>query len=71
MLTPMGRREVEQTEGAATVMNAAPVGRPGTALDIATVAHFLASPAASFISGTDVRVDGGATSAMRLTAAAQ
>lgn len=68
MLTPMGRQELEKTPGAAAVLNAAPVGRPGTALDIATVAHFLASPEASFISGSDVRVDGGAVSAMQIMA---
>ncbi len=64
MLTPMGRQELEKTQGARATLDAAPVGRPGTALDIATVARFLASAEASFISGSDVRVDGGAVSAM-------
>jgi NAD(P)-dependent dehydrogenase (short-subunit alcohol dehydrogenase family) len=40
-------------------------GRLGTADDIAAVVEFLVSPAASFISGTDVRVDGGAVAALR------
>ncbi|HMP57694.1 MAG TPA: SDR family oxidoreductase, partial [Novosphingobium sp.] len=59
MLTPMGRKELAETDGARQVLDAAPVGRPGTAQDIAVVARFLASEEASFISGSDVRVDGG------------
>lgn len=69
MLTPMGKQELEQTRGAKEVLNAAPVGRPGTAMDIAVVAKFLASPEAAFISGSDVRVDGGAVSALQITKA--
>jgi NAD(P)-dependent dehydrogenase (short-subunit alcohol dehydrogenase family) len=69
ILTPMGRREVEKTPGAATVMDAAPVGRPGTATDIAMTALFLASAQAAFITGSDVRVDGGSVSAMQHRAA--
>jgi NAD(P)-dependent dehydrogenase (short-subunit alcohol dehydrogenase family) len=67
MLTPMGRQELEKTNGAKQVLNAAPVGRPGTAQDIAVVAKFLASDEASFISGSDVRVDGGAVSALQIS----
>lgn len=69
MLTPMGRKELEQTDGARQVLDAAPVGRPGTAQDIAVVAKFLASDEASFISGSDVRVDGGAVSALQISQA--
>jgi NAD(P)-dependent dehydrogenase (short-subunit alcohol dehydrogenase family) len=64
MLTPMGRQELANTKGAKETMDAAPVGRPGTAMDIAMVARFLLSPEASFISGSDIRVDGGSVSAM-------
>jgi len=71
MLTPMGRQELEKTNGAKQVLDAAPVGRPGTAQDIAVVAKFLASDEASFISGSDVRVDGGAVSALQITKALQ
>lgn len=66
MLTPMGRQELAQTDGAKQVLDAAPVGRPGTAQDIAVVAKFLASEEAGFISGSDVRVDGGAVSALQI-----
>lgn len=69
MLTPMGRQELANTKGAQATLDAAPVGRPGTALDIATVARFLIGPDASFISGSDIRVDGGSVSAMLIAAA--
>jgi NAD(P)-dependent dehydrogenase (short-subunit alcohol dehydrogenase family) len=65
ILTPMGRQELEKTPGAAEVLNATPVGRAGTAADIAMTARFLASSEAAFITGSDVRVDGGSVSAMR------
>lgn len=71
MLTPMGRQELENTKGARETLDAAPVGRPGTAMDIAMVARFLLSPEASFISGSDIRVDGGTVSAQLIAAAAR
>jgi NAD(P)-dependent dehydrogenase (short-subunit alcohol dehydrogenase family) len=68
ILTPMGRKEV-QTPGGAAMQNAAPLGRPGVAADIALAAQFLASEQASFISGCDLLVDGGSMAAFRLGAA--
>ncbi len=64
-LTPMGRRELERTPGAAETRDAAPLGRPGTAMDIALAVRFLASEEAAFITGTDLRVDGGTIAAIR------
>lgn len=59
--TFMGRSEIANTGGAQELADATPVGRLGTANDIALAARFLASDEASFISGTDLLVDGGGT----------
>ena len=40
-------------------------GRIGTPEDIAAAVEFLISPAASFITGTDLLVDGGVIAAIR------
>lgn len=65
ILTPMGRSELAGTPGAAQVRDSAPAGRPGRAIDIALAVQFLASDAAAFITGTDMRIDGGSVAAMR------
>ncbi|MEZ5744765.1 MAG: SDR family oxidoreductase [Sphingomonadaceae bacterium] len=71
ILTPMGKKEVE-TPGGAALLNATPVGRSGMPMDIALAARFLCSDQASFISGTDLLVDGGGTAGMKkMMAAAQ
>ena len=64
--TPMGRQELtegssEQMEGMLAI---SPVARIGTAEDIAAAVQWLASPAASFVSGCDLRVDGGVVAAI-------
>jgi NAD(P)-dependent dehydrogenase (short-subunit alcohol dehydrogenase family) len=41
-----------------------PIQREGTMLEIADAIEFLASEQASFISGTDLRVDGGIAAAL-------
>jgi meso-butanediol dehydrogenase / (S,S)-butanediol dehydrogenase / diacetyl reductase len=51
----------EQRSIGAALIAKIPMGRAGTAEDIANVAVFLASPAAAYINGTDVLVDGGIT----------
>lgn len=62
--TPMGRHEASLDEAADAQVKGAPAGRWGTATDIAAAACFLLSPAASFITGTDLRIDGGAVGAL-------
>lgn len=64
ILTPMGRSEMANTSGAKELLDATPVGRAGTPMDIALAAQFLASDAASFISGCDLLVDGAGTAGM-------
>ncbi|MFC4113112.1 SDR family oxidoreductase [Nonomuraea zeae] len=65
--TPMGQAELSSDHGATmqAMIGASNAGRVGTPADIATAADFLLSPAASFISGTDLLVDGGVTAAVR------
>jgi NAD(P)-dependent dehydrogenase (short-subunit alcohol dehydrogenase family) len=63
--TPMGRAEVEGNPGAAAVADQTPLRSWGTALDIADAVDFLTSDRATFISGTDLRVDGALAPAMR------
>jgi NAD(P)-dependent dehydrogenase (short-subunit alcohol dehydrogenase family) len=64
--TPMGALELEGD--AAPMIQAmidnSPAGRVGTPDDVAAAADFLFSPAASFITGADLLVDGGVTAAM-------
>ena len=58
----MGREELVGSSGAFMdrMIEGSGAGRVGTPDDIAAVAEFLASPAAAFVTGTDVLVDGGA-----------
>ncbi len=65
--TPMGRAELAGESGdfMRTLVDNSGSGRLGTPDDIAAVVEFLVSPAASFITGTDIRVDGGAVAAFR------
>lgn len=57
--TPMARRDIEQGNAAGAVLAQTAMRRWGTAMDIAQAAAFLASDRASFITGTDLRIDGG------------
>lgn len=65
--TPMGQAELDGPSGEVMrgLVQASGTGRLGTPDDIADVVAFLASPAASFITGTDLLVDGGVVAAMR------
>lgn len=65
--TPMGQAELAGKHGAVmqAIIEASGTGRVGTSGDIAAAAAFLLGPDASFITGTDLLVDGGATAATR------
>jgi NAD(P)-dependent dehydrogenase (short-subunit alcohol dehydrogenase family) len=69
--TEMGRLEMQDTELMTAMVDITPVKRPGTGplpgrpADIANLAAFLCSEQASFISGCDVRIDGGLVGAGR------
>jgi NAD(P)-dependent dehydrogenase (short-subunit alcohol dehydrogenase family) len=57
--TDMGRAEAKESEQMVQMIGMTPLGRLGTGDEIASVAEFLCSPAASYISGCDIKVDGG------------
>jgi NAD(P)-dependent dehydrogenase (short-subunit alcohol dehydrogenase family) len=64
--TPMGRQEAaHQGTQMQMLIEICPAGRWGQAQDIAHAVHYLCSEAASFVTGIDVRVDGGTTAALR------
>jgi NAD(P)-dependent dehydrogenase (short-subunit alcohol dehydrogenase family) len=62
--TPMGRQEFAAQPVMAVLLEQTPLGREGTADEVAAVASFLLSDEASFVTGVDVLVDGGACAAV-------
>lgn len=62
--TPMARGELFNSEFALRMIEDSASGRLGQAEEVAAVAVFLCSPAASFMTACDVLVDGGHTAAM-------
>jgi len=62
--TPMGRQEAAQQEQMKVLLDYTPLQREGEAMEIATVVDFLISDNASYITGTDIRVDGGTVAYM-------
>jgi len=63
--TPMGRQEASQQEQMKVMLEHTPLGREGTADEIAAAVAFLCSSESSYITGTDLRVDGGTTANMQ------
>lgn len=67
--TPMGRQEFENQPMMSVMLEQTPLRREGTPEELAAVVAFLCGPDASYVSGTDVLVDGGCTAAMAAMAA--
>lgn len=57
--TAMGRAEMQVSERMVQMIGQTPLGRLGEGDEIAAVAEFLCSPGASYVSGCDIKVDGG------------
>jgi NAD(P)-dependent dehydrogenase (short-subunit alcohol dehydrogenase family) len=57
--TDINRKLIENTERGRRILEHTPMGRFGTAREVAGAAVFLASPAASFVNGHTLVVDGG------------
>jgi NAD(P)-dependent dehydrogenase (short-subunit alcohol dehydrogenase family) len=67
IVTPMGQQELNGPSGSQmrAMIAASGTKRLGTSGDIASAVAFLLSSQASFITGTDLLVDGGVTAALR------
>jgi NAD(P)-dependent dehydrogenase (short-subunit alcohol dehydrogenase family) len=59
--TGMGRKEYAAQPFMKTMVERTPLGRQGRAEEIASAVDFLCSAEASFVTGTDLLVDGGST----------
>jgi NAD(P)-dependent dehydrogenase (short-subunit alcohol dehydrogenase family) len=63
--TPMGAIAFQNVPAKYDLLAKSPMPREGTMLEIADAVEFLLSDRASFITGTDLLVDGGITAALR------
>jgi NAD(P)-dependent dehydrogenase (short-subunit alcohol dehydrogenase family) len=65
--TPMARHEMASQVGAIyqTMIDASSSGRIGTADEVASAAAYLLGPDATFVTGTDLLIDGGVIAALR------
>ncbi|MEL7427186.1 MAG: SDR family oxidoreductase, partial [Bacteroidota bacterium] len=59
-----GKRGISSDEMAGQMKKNVPLGRFGAPREVGGVIAFLASPAAAYISGTNITVDGGRTSVL-------
>lgn len=62
--TPQGRQEAASTPEMAMLVEHTPLGREGRASELAAAVAFLLSDEASFLTGTDLLVDGGVCAAI-------
>ena len=62
--TPMGKLEFEQQPAMKSLLERTPLDRLGGPEEIASVVSFLCSPAAAFVTGCDLIVDGGVCAAL-------
>ena len=62
--TPMGKLEFEQQPAMKSLLERTPLDRLGAPEEIASVVSFLCSPAAAFVTGCDLIVDGGVCAAL-------
>jgi NAD(P)-dependent dehydrogenase (short-subunit alcohol dehydrogenase family) len=63
--TEMGQAEMAEEPAMRMMLERTPLGRLGEAIDVARVVAFLASPDAAYVTGIDVRVDGGTVTGLR------
>lgn len=63
--TPMGTLELERQPEKVELLKRMPMPREGTVIEVADAVEFLLSDRASFITGTDLLVDGGAAALVR------
>ncbi|BCX67898.1 SDR family oxidoreductase [Pseudomonas izuensis] len=63
--TAQGRQEIREQPEVARLVQQNPLHRIGTPDDIANAVEWLTGPAASYITGVDLRIDGGTIAALR------